>query len=626
MKTFGWGVWRSLPGAALLGAVMTSTAGFLAAQQASLPPEVIAYADSVFYNGKILTADDNFTVVEAVAIRGGRFLAIGKSDRILAMAGPQTRKMDLKGKTVIPGIVDLHQHPFTEGMMQVWNEKWLPEIPIRKYGQEWRSVEEALKGVEGAVARAKPGELVMIPRTYVSEGRASEGGIGRNVCQQMTLAQLDAISPNTPVFFMGIVNLSAFAVNSKAAELIKPLLPPGASVFRQEGKPCLATGGDIDGVLPPSVQAVNDFIYWATPLEDQMATYRAASQVISSRGITLAKEHTALPLLTGIRELWSRGELTVRLRMPFPLTPALSGQTVQIPAQDAETLFRRIGNLSGVGDDLLRFVGVRPPAVGGNMVGGDVWTIDPKINPYPDRWGNPSPYGGREGEGGAEAFRGREALVQAVRYGWDVSADHTVGDRAVAEVVKAFEEGLKNQVVKRPNQHLTINHTPLARPQEIQRMRELGISASIGSWHILQDAMLDAALLHQGTERVNNMLPMKSYITLGMKPALEGDTFDYPTFWRMEKAITKKDDKYKRVWNPKERVTREEALWMCTNWPAYHIGEEKKIGSIEAGKYADLVVIDRDYMTTPEDQIHQIQTLLTVLEGKVVYEAAGGLN
>jgi predicted amidohydrolase YtcJ len=542
------------------------------------------------------------------------------------MAGPKTQRIDLKGKTAIPGIVDLHQHPFTEGMMQVWDQKWIPEIPHRRYGEEWDSADEVIKAVKLAVAKAKPGDFVLIPRTWVKQGIAGSGGLGRNVCQQITLEQLDAVSPDTPVFFIGIVNLSAFAVNSKAASLIKPLMPKDAQVFFQPGRPCLATGGDIDGVLPPSVQAVNDYIYWATPLEQQMDNYRAATKAISARGITLAKEHTALPLTTGIRELWARGELTVRLRMPFPLTPVVSGVTVQVPPEDAETLFRRVGNMSGVGDDMLRFVGIRPPAVGGNMAGGDVWTFDKKVRPYPDRWGNPSPYGGRVGEGGAEAFRGREALVQTVRYGWDVSADHTVGDRAVAEVVKAFEEGLKTQIVKRPNQHLTINHTPLARPEEIHRMKDLGIFASIGSWHILSDSMLEAALTHQGTERVNNMLPMKSYINLGMKPALEGDTFDYPTFWRMEKAITKKDDMYKRVWNPKERVTRQEALWICTNWPPYHIGEEKKVGTVEAGKYADFVVIDRDYMTVPEDSIHEIKILMTVMGGKIVHEVAGAVR
>ncbi len=353
-------------------AICLVVAGFpvhrLEAQQTNLPPEIIAYADTVLYNGKILTADDGFNVVEAVAIRDGKFLAVGTTDRIVPMAGPNTRKIDLGGRTAMPGIIDLHQHPFTEGMMNYWDNKWLPEIPRRVYGQDWINAEEAVAGIKGAVERAKPGEMVMIPRTYVQEGIAGGGGKGKNFCELVTLAEIDAVSGDTPVFFLGIVNLSAFAVNSKAASLIQPFLPEGVAVFREEGKACLATGGDI--------------------------------------------------------------------------------------------------------------------------------------------WGKASPYGGREGEGGEkEAFRGREAMVQAVRFGWDVSADHTVGDRSVHEVLKAFEEGLDSQLVKRPNQHLTINHTPLVRLEDIQKMKELGVIASIGSWHILFPPMLEAALAHQGVERVHNMLP-----------------------------------------------------------------------------------------------------------------------
>jgi len=594
--------------------------------QTNLPPELVHYADMVLYNGKILTADEKFSSVEAVAIREGRILVTGKSDYILQMAGPKTLRIDLKGKMVIPGIVDLHEHPFTEGMMYAWNHKWLPELPIREYGEEWTDGNEVLKGIRSAVAKAKPGEFVMIPRTYVQQGIAGGGGIGKSVCQVVTLKQIDEASGDVPVFFIGIVNLTAFAVNSKAATLIKPLIKGNDPVFREEGKACLATGGDIDGILPPSVQAVNDFIYWSRPLEEQLADYREASHFISSRGITLAKEHTALPLTTGIRELWARGDLTVRMRMPYPLTPVVSGNTVQIPPEDAETLFRRIGNMSDIGDDMLRFLGIRPPAVGGNMMGGDEWTFDPKVRPYPDRWGNPSPYGGRPGEGGKEAFRGREAMVQAVRYGWNVSADHVVGDRAVHEVLLAFQEGLENQLVKRPNQHLTINHTPNARLDDIKLMKQLGVDASIGSWHVFAKPMLEAGLIEYGTERIAHMLPMQSYITEGMKPALEGDTFDYPTFWRLEKAITKKDDTYQRTWNPSEAVTRQQALWMVTSWPALQIGEEKKLGTIEAGKYADLVVIDRDYMTVPEDSIHEIKILMTILGGKIVHEVEGAVR
>ena len=86
-------------------------AGIIQAQSAqSLPPEVIAYADLVFYNGQILTADEQFTVAQAVAIRDGKFLAVGSNDRILAMAGPRTRRVDLEGRSLLPGLIDTHLH------------------------------------------------------------------------------------------------------------------------------------------------------------------------------------------------------------------------------------------------------------------------------------------------------------------------------------------------------------------------------------------------------------------------------------------------------------------------------------------------------------------------------------
>ena len=99
------------------------------AQETSLPAEVIAYADTVFYNGKVLTVDNDFTIAQAVAVRDGKFLAVGTSDRIVAMAGPETRRIDLQGKTVIPGILDIHQHPIGTGLREYWGKKWLPGAP-----------------------------------------------------------------------------------------------------------------------------------------------------------------------------------------------------------------------------------------------------------------------------------------------------------------------------------------------------------------------------------------------------------------------------------------------------------------------------------------------------------------
>ena len=593
------------------------------AQQADIPPEVMAWADTVFYNGKIITADEKFSTVEAVAVRDGKILAVGTSARILKMAGPKTNKIDLAGKTMTPGTIDLHQHPFTHAMQIYHRDKWLPGEP------SWKTPEEALEGIKKAVARAKPGDLVNIPRTDMATRIEGAGGRGGNICDRLTLEQIDSVSPDTPVFFTGNVNLTVMAINSKAASLIKPYLPQGISTpFVFPGKACIVTGGDVDGILTAGSQAVNDYIYWTEPLDKQMEYYRMATRFISSNGFTLVKEHTAVPLMTGIRELWARGELTVRMRMPLPITPVESGNTCQMNSAEAEKYFRRMGNISALGDDMFRMFGIRPPAVGGNVEGGDSWTLEPKLHPYPDRWGNASPYGGRlqeqEAAKGGELFRGRGCLVQAVRFGWDVSADHVIGDRAVREVVNAFEEGLKTQLVKRPNQRLSINHTPMANKAEIERMSKLGIDVSVGIAHIFAPAALEAGLMAYGTERVYNMAPIKSYINVGMHPVVEGATDDRPVFFRLETLITRKDEKYHRAWNPSEGVSRQQALWMATLWGAEEIGEQAKLGSIEPGKYADLLVVDKDYMTVPEDQIHTVKPLMTVLEGKIVYEAGKG--
>ncbi len=167
------------------------------AQEPSLPAEVIAYADTVLYNGKILTADDNFTIAEAVAVRDGKFLAVGASDRIEAMAGPETRRIDLQGKTAVPGILDIHQHPFGTGLREYWGKKWLPGGPL------WTNTQDVLQSIREAVASAEPGELVMLPRTGLNIPRSSSGGRGGSICEVLTLEQLDSVSPNTPVFLWG---------------------------------------------------------------------------------------------------------------------------------------------------------------------------------------------------------------------------------------------------------------------------------------------------------------------------------------------------------------------------------------------------------------------------------------
>lgn len=123
------------------------------------------------------------------------------------------------------------------------------------------------------------------------------------------------------------------------------------------------------------------------------------------------------------------------------------------------------------------------------------------------------------------------------------------------------------------------------------------------------------------------MTPVQSYIQAGIKPVAESDHGTEPysrPLWNIERYVARTDAEG-RVWGSQEKVSREQALWMYTNWAAYYTGEEKTLGTIEAGKLADLVVLEKDYMTVPENEISDIPVLMTVVRGKVVYEMPGRL-
>ena len=342
------------------------------------------------------------------------------------------------------------------------------------------------------------------------------------------------------------------------------------------------------------------------------------------------------------------GELTIRFRMPFPLVPQISGHTTQVPPEEAETLIRRWANMSKIGDNMFRFAGMRIPAVGGNQNSGNTWTLEPKIRPYPDQYGNPAPYGGWAPEqeamekGLRETFRGREVLIQACRFGWDTAADHTLGDRAYREVIKAYKECRDTQVVKRATQRITTGHTPITNADDIALAAKIGVLSNVSTGHLL-GTELEQTLTQYGTERVDSYGHMKTFIKEGIHPSLESTFWGtmgstaftekeaaeyakgFTAFYWVGKTISRKDDHYGRVWGAAEVLTRQEALWGGSIWGAEQLSEEKELGNIVVGKEADLVVLDKDYMTIPVDDIITIKPLLTMIGGKVVYEASGAL-
>ena len=176
--------------------IMTAGSNYrLEAQQAGLPPEVVHYADVVLYNGKILTVDENFAIVDAVAMRDGKFLAVGTTDRVLPLAGPKTRRIDLKGKTALPGFVDTHQHPFAGGLQTYLRSKYKirPETwtvnnaAYTDISVTNTNVDAAYRDIGRVVRETKPGEAVLAASSF------------QLFCSTAKLEPLDAISPNNPV-------------------------------------------------------------------------------------------------------------------------------------------------------------------------------------------------------------------------------------------------------------------------------------------------------------------------------------------------------------------------------------------------------------------------------------------
>ena len=561
-------------------------------QPADLPPEVVAYADMVFYNGKVYTADDQFTVAEAVAVRDGKIMAIGTSQRILRMAGPRTQKVDLQNrKSIVPAFWDTHYHVDDHAMRMML----LEEKNIQWEGKNlwntlhWEDTVTGLRDIERAVRAAKPGEVVWVPVTNPT---------ARTIVSKMTLGQLDTVSPENPLIISGPVRLQPVAANSLVYQKLVSI-PPNT-----EGMP----KGNSAVISGKAKEMLHDYVRWMIPIEQQIPWHKEAMRRSNSWGVVGVDTRVEPSHLTAIREIWAAGEMTIRLRAAIQV----------VDAGDPETIIRSMGNFSDVGDDLLKITGIGGgSSLGGGGLGfGEAWSFDRQRNP-PDPQ---LPYGRDSWSPGS-----RDELLTAIRYGWNVNNSHVVGDRAVAEYLEALEEAWKSRIVRSKTQRLTIDHTPMARPEEIRKMKELGVMPSIAPWHFfVYGGGPDEITAVYGREEAHRMLPIKSYLDMGIHAALEADVIQSPDglpLWKIEKAVARKDDRG-RVWGPQEKITREQALWMSTIWPAEQCGDGDQMGNIRVGKLADLVVLGDDYMAVSEDEISEIPILMTVLGGKVVYESS----
>ena len=591
-------------GGRFLTLVMLVSVVFRFAYSQDLPPEVIAYPQTVLFNGKILTVDENFSTAEALAIRGERILAVGSNDRILRMAGPSTERIDLQGKTAIPGFIDTHAHYGDYDILNMLLEEkgiqW--EGEIEWLGLLWRDVDMALRDIMRAVDAAFPGELVRVPISIADKS---------DVLSKITMAQLDAISPQNPVVIVRQVRVGPQAANTKAMELVK--IPTGTPGLPQDGG--IRFGGQAGRLLA-------DHLMWAVPLERVIPWHKKTQERANSWGITMVTTRITPNEFNGIRELWLKGELTMRWRVGFP-------GSLDIP---------HTGNVSDIGDDWLRISGS-----GGNSSLGGLDRDNSSAGSGVCRSAGGGMSGGRSAGGGASILGqahwssrlepgGRAAtwneacpsLLETFRYGWSQPNSHVLGDIHVREMLNVIEEAQRNPVVRSSNQRFTLDHMVEVDERDIARMKRLGVSPS----SLLKDLFSQGVIGYStfdtvfGREYVHQLVPLKKYLDAGIRPTIEADTGEATKgepLWIIERAVCRCVDGSGQVIGRDQKVSREDALRMKTIWSAAYIGDEKKLGSLEPGKLADLVVLDGDYLTVPEDQISELKVVLTIVGGGTAY-------
>ena len=529
--------------------------------------------DLILHSGKILTTNDSFDVVEAMAIYDAHIVAVGNNNEIRDLAGERTELLDLQGKTVIPGLIDSHSHPTWYGM-----HIFRPDL------SKVKSLEEMMAVIEAKVRESQPGEWV------TNSGFWNEEKLEER--RNPTRFDLDAISPNNPVYLgrghLGVVNTAALKLLSITE---KTPSPPGGTIERDPQT------GQLTGRL---YERALDRVHEAIPPpthEQLMEAQRQAFKEMAAAGVTSVRSADASPqAMRAFIDLHNRGELTLRTSVTIHINP-------NQPSEELEEFFRRTPAASGLGDEWLKIWGVKMTADGGT----DLAYLRKE---YRNRPGFRGQLGGT-----FENFVNTVKLCN--QYDWRVGI-HALGDAAIDFVLDVYEAADQESPIS--EKRWSIEHGYFLHPEHYDRIKKLGLVMHPQTWHFYNIRRNFVANYPeeyaQMTHPYRTLLDKQIPIAGGTDENWNLEPNDQ--FFYMWVAITRQtlDDE---IVGPEHKLTREEALRFHTIWAAYSTFDEDLKGSLEPGKYADLVVLSDDYLTVPEEAIKNITPLLTMVGGEVVF-------
>lgn len=532
-------------------------------------------ADLIVTNARVYTVDDAHPVADAIAVRGGRVLFVGDTRGALALRGPQTRVIDLDGRTVIPGMVDAHGHVSGLGSA-------LAIVDLTGAS----SYDEIIARVVAKAKSAQPGQWIT--------GRGWDQNRWGDT-RFPTHDKLTAAVPNNPVLLQR-VDGHAYLANKKAmdaAQLSAATKDPSGGHMERDAS------GAPAGVFVDNAMGLVTRVLPRTTRDDEKKQILAAIAEAQRWGLTGVHDAGSSAQVLDIYE-----ELGKAGQMNFRMYAMISGGREESAVVD-QWLAR--GPQSGLYDGALWVRSIKLYADGALGSRGaallDPYTDDPHNNGL-----LVSP----------PAFI-QEIAIKALKAGFQVNT-HAIGDRGNRVSLDAYEAALK--AVPVADHRFRVEHAQILNFADITRFAKLGVIPSMQASHQTSDMYWAGTRL--GVSRLPGAYAWRSLIDAGV---VVPNGSDFPVeqvnpIISFHASISRQDAENWPAggWYPEQRMTRDEALRSMTIWPAYSAFQEKELGSLSLGKYADFVVLDQDIMRVPAELVMKTRVLSTWVGGKVVYE------
>ncbi|MFJ9431897.1 amidohydrolase [Streptomyces sp. NPDC101490] len=544
-----------------------------------------AVPDTVFVNATVITVDPARPRAEALAVTAGRITAVGTEAEVRALAGPLTETVDLAGRTVLPGFVEAHGHPTVA--MTIDGPDVVDIRPMT-----CPTAESVVATIRETVAAAEPGE----PLAFFGWDILLQEGL-----EEPTKAWLDELAPGNP---LAILQNSAHlswgnSLAIKAIELTRDTVDPDGCHFERDerGEP---TGKAVE--VPASLMMMGTPFNTSPERAPELLAHE--HDVLASRGLTMTGD---LGLRAAMRPVCAELAVTDRAK-------------VRVRAYEMSDAAMRSGAAPGDGDSaggaMFRQIGIKMWADGSPWIG-NIATSFPYLNtPQTAALGLALDH---RGCANYTADQVRDIIDAYFSEGWQLAC-HVHGDTAVEMLLDVFAEKLPEY--DRPDHRTRFEHCGTMTADQYRRAARLGITCSLFVDHIYYwgDVLVDSLF----GERAHDWANARAALDAGMRISFHNDAPVTPVepLRNIQVAVTRRTRSGARVLGPEHRVDLDEAIRAQTADAAWQLQSEHEAGSIEIGKYADLVVLSADPYETDPHEIGDIEVLATYLAGAPTFTAA----